>query len=235
MFEMSCGWERFFHLCTYVCQGSSYLNPRGYAILHRMHHAYSDTEGDPHSPRLHKNPVRMMNHTRDLYRAIKQGTVAVEPRFEGGYPDWPALDRFGERWLSSALWASAYTLFYAAFATEWWHFLLLGAQLFMGPTHGAIVNWFGHRLGYRNFDSADDSRNTLVFDFVTCGELFQNNHHMYGSRPNFAVKWYEIDPAWIGIWAMSKLGILKIRAEERARPARKVTPAPLDAALGDAE
>src|SRR5688572_25771193 len=67
MFTMSPAWERFFHLCTYVFQASSYLNPRGYAILHRMHHAYSDTPGDPHSPRVHRNPWRMMNHTRDLY------------------------------------------------------------------------------------------------------------------------------------------------------------------------
>ena len=76
MFTMTPGWERFFHLCTYVCQGSSYLNPRGYAILHRMHHAYSDTEGDPHSPRVHRNPFRMMNHTRDLYRSINAGKFA---------------------------------------------------------------------------------------------------------------------------------------------------------------
>ena len=50
MFTMSKGWERFFYLCTYVTQGSSFLSPRGYAILHRMHHAFSDTPKDPHSP-----------------------------------------------------------------------------------------------------------------------------------------------------------------------------------------
>ena len=32
MFTMSQGWERFFHLLTYVSQGPSYLHPRGYAI-----------------------------------------------------------------------------------------------------------------------------------------------------------------------------------------------------------
>ena len=35
-FTMSPGWERFFYLFTYVAQGSSFLNPRGYAILHRI-------------------------------------------------------------------------------------------------------------------------------------------------------------------------------------------------------
>jgi stearoyl-CoA desaturase (delta-9 desaturase) len=182
MFTMSPAWERFFHLCTYVFQGSSYLNPRGYAILHRMHHAYSDTPGDPHSPRVHRTPWRMMNHTRDLYRNICSGRYPVEARFEGGYPSWPALDRFAGRWVSSVLWATAYTGFYLVFATAWWQFLLLPVHFFMGPVHGAIVNWFGHYLGYRNFDQNDDSRNTLPFDFVTLGELFQNNHHRHGAR-----------------------------------------------------
>jgi stearoyl-CoA desaturase (delta-9 desaturase) len=77
------------------------------------------------------------------------------------------------------------------------------------------VNWFGHYLGYRNFDQDDDSKNTLVFDFVTAGELFQNNHHRYGARANFAVKWFEIDPAFVGIYLLEKLGILRIRSETK--------------------
>ena len=43
--------ERVFFLLTYVAQGSSYLSPRAYAVLHREHHAYSDTARDPHTPR----------------------------------------------------------------------------------------------------------------------------------------------------------------------------------------
>ena len=50
-FTMSKGAERFFHVLTYIAQGSSYLSPRGYAILHRMHHAYSDTETRIRIPR----------------------------------------------------------------------------------------------------------------------------------------------------------------------------------------
>src|SRR4026209_1234344 len=93
MFTMSRGWERFFHLATFVTQGSSFLNPRAYAILHRMHHAYSDTEHDPHSPVMHKNPISMMDATRHIYRDIVYGRYPVERRFLGEYPEWPALDR----------------------------------------------------------------------------------------------------------------------------------------------
>lgn len=227
MFTMSKGWERFFHLCTYVTQGSSYLNPRGYAILHRMHHAYSDTERDPHSPVHHKDPFRMMNHTRDLYRGILRGKFPVEERFTGGHPEWPALDRFAQTWTSSVLWGAAYVAFYWAFATQPWHFALLPFHFFMGPVHGAIVNWFGHWLGYRNFDSKDQSRNTLVFDFVTFGELFQNNHHHYGSRPNFGVRRFELDPAWPIIRLLDRLGVIKLRVAVEQPAAAEASQAPV--------
>ena len=85
----------------------------------------------------------------------------------------------------------------------------------MGPVHGAIVNWFGHWLGYRNFDQEDDSRNTLLIDFVTLGELFQNNHHKYGSRPNFAVRAWELDPAYVAVKLLAALGILEVQSDAK--------------------
>src|SRR5882762_8825058 len=85
-FSMSKGWERFFHLFTFVLQGASYLNPRGYAILHRMHHAYSDTPKDPHSPENYKNVFAMMWDTAKIYGGFVRETSKPEPRFEGGTP-----------------------------------------------------------------------------------------------------------------------------------------------------
>jgi stearoyl-CoA desaturase (Delta-9 desaturase) len=154
----------------------------------------------------------MMDQTRKIYRGIVYGRHPVERRFLGNYPEWPALDRFAHRWFVAVGWGTAYVLFYAVFATQWWHFLLVPAHWFMGPVHGAIVNWFGHWFGYRNFDRKDASRNTLPFDFVTMGELFQNNHHTYGSRPNFGVRWYEIDPSWPIIKLFNALGMIRLRA-----------------------
>jgi stearoyl-CoA desaturase (delta-9 desaturase) len=83
----------------------------------------------------------------------------------------------------------------------------------MGPIHGAIVNWAGHKYGYRNFATRDQSRNVLPWDLVTLGELFQNNHHRHGQAPNFAQRGFEWDPAYGFIRLLSALGIADLAAK----------------------
>ena len=173
MLTMSKGWERFFHFCTFVAQGSSFLMPRGYMILHREHHAYSDTEKDPHSPHVFRNLWTMMAHTKDRYRGIVVGTIEPESRFDGECPSWPALDRIASSWTTRIAFGLAYTLFYVKFAPHWAFYLLLPFHYLMGPVHGAVVNWAGHMYGYRNFNTSDkppppsdvaDVRQALVRD-----------------------------------------------------------------------
>ena len=89
-------------------------------------------------------------------------------------------------------------------------YLLLPIHFLMGPVHGAIVNWAGHKYGYRNFNEGDHSKNTLFFDFLMLGELFQNNHHHAGSRPNFAAKWWEVDPVYPVLRVFDKMGIIRL-------------------------
>jgi stearoyl-CoA desaturase (delta-9 desaturase) len=210
MFVMSHGWDRFFHLAAYVSQGFSYLNPRAYALLHRLHHAYSDTAKDPHSPYFFTNVATMMWATFRRFSAIGHHREVVEKRFDGGYPSWLFLEKIGDHPLSMAFWAAFYAAFYYFFVTSWWMWLLLPAHYLMGPIHGAIVNWCGHRYGYRNFDTKDQSRNTIPFDFLTMGELFQNNHHRQCTRANFAVRWFEFDPCYPIIRLLSALRVLRL-------------------------
>ena len=217
-FTMSKGWERFFFLLTYMAQGSSFLSPRGYGILHRMHHAFSDTEKDPHSPLFYKNVMTMMLATKKKYDDFAYYRVAPEKRFETDLPTWPLLEKIGQNWAARLGWGALYTLFYVKFATSPWLFALLPAHFIMGPIHGAIVNWCGHKYGYRNYDCKDVSRNTLIFDFVTLGELFQNNHHKFGMSPNFAVRWFEIDPTYQGIRVLSALGIIDMKDAQIPKP-----------------
>ena len=230
-FTMSKGWERFFHLCTYVSQGSSFLSARGYGILHRMHHAFSDTEKDPHSPLNHSNVVSMMLATKKRYDDFAYRREEPEARFDGGLPDWPALDRLSQSWVSRIGWGALYALFYIKFATSPWLFLLLPYHWVMGPIHGAIVNRCGHRYGYRNYALPDVSSNMLAFDFLTAGELFQNNHHKFGMSPNFAVRWFELDPTYQVIRLFAFLGIIDMQGAQKMRwPAERVADVAADPA-----
>ncbi|SEL31512.1 fatty acid desaturase family protein [Parapedobacter koreensis] len=111
-FTISRFWERFFFLFSYITQGSSYMSPRAYAIMHRMHHAYTDTEQDPHSPNFSSNIFAMMWRTRMIYLGIDRKRVPVEKRFTKNLPKWDRLDRWGNSPLSRALWVVAYVTFF---------------------------------------------------------------------------------------------------------------------------
>lgn len=211
MFKMELFWERFFYLILLISQGSSFLNPRAYAILHRMHHAYSDTEKDPHSPHFFKDVFGMMIATKNMYMDYLHFKVQPEPAFQGNYPEWPLIDRIGNSWLWRIGCGLFYIGFYIAFANHWWLFILLPIHFLMGPLHGAIVNWCGHKYGYSNHDNDDHSKNSLPWDFLLMGELFQNNHHKKPNSPNFATKWWEFDPTYPVMKVLHWMKIIKIR------------------------
>ena len=217
MYTMGPRTERVMHLLTYLVQGSSYLSPRAYAILHREHHAFSDTEKDPHSPHFFTDVFRMMLHTKKRYDAYTTGEGQPEARFLGGYPEWKLVDdTLRTSWVATLGWVALYSAFYVAFATSPWQFLLLPVHFMMGPVHGAIVNWCGHKYGYRNFDSSDKSRNTLPVELLCMGELFQNNHHKYGMSPDFAARRWELDPTWQVMRLLAKVGLIEIATPQRA-------------------
>lgn len=211
MFKMHPFWEKFFYLLTFISQGSSFLNPRAYAIMHRMHHAYSDTEKDPHSPHFIKDVYGLMMKTKNIYLDYRKYKIEPEAQFIDRYPNWPFLDRFADAWPTRILFIVLYVLFYVEFATAWWMFLLLPIHFLMGPIHGAIVNWCGHKYGYSNHDNGDHSKNSLPLDFLMLGELFQNNHHKRPNSANFASKWYEFDPTYPVMKVLHWMHIIRMR------------------------
>lgn len=152
----------------------------------------------------------MMMHTKRVYNDVLNKRVEVDPKFDRNFPEYPVIDRIADSWASRLSFAAFYIAFYIVFATHWWMFLFLPIHFLIGPVQGAVVNWAGHKYGYRNFESDDHSKNTLFIDFLLMGELFQNNHHHRGSRPNFAAKWYEIDPAYPIILLLDKMRIIKL-------------------------
>lgn len=211
MFTLNIFWEKAFYMMTFLFQGSSFLNPRAYAILHRMHHAYSDTEKDPHSPHFFKDVLGMMINTKNIYLDYLKFKIEPEPAFRDRYPTWNLVDRIGDHWISRIGFILLYIGFYCVFAAHWWMFLLLPIHFIMGPLHGAIVNWCGHKYGYSNFDNKDHSKNMLPLDFLMMGELFQNNHHKKPNDANFAKRWFELDPTYPVMRLLHVLRIIRLR------------------------
>jgi stearoyl-CoA desaturase (delta-9 desaturase) len=116
-FTMSPFAEKVVYILTWIFQGSNYLSPYGYGVMHRMHHAYADTENDPHSPTYDETIFKMMWKTKTIYSDISNKRVVVEKRFTDGVPDWVAFDKFARSWPSRLFWGALYVAFYAQFAT----------------------------------------------------------------------------------------------------------------------
>jgi stearoyl-CoA desaturase (delta-9 desaturase) len=212
MYTTSKRWEKTFYFLTWFFQGSSFLVPRAYAVMHRMHHTYSDTEKDPHSPHFFKDIYHMMLHTAEIFSAFVTGKNLPDPQFTKEYiPVWDKLDKIGHHNLTRILFGVFYVAFYFVFAPNYWWFLLLPVHFLMGPIQGAIVNWFGHKFGYSNFDNGDHSKNTTPFGIVLMGELFQNNHHFDKLDPNFAKKWYELDFTYIIMKGLHAIHIIRLK------------------------
>lgn len=206
MFEMNKFWERFFYLLTFLTQGPSFLNPRSYAIMHNQHHQYSDSPKDPHSPVQSKNIWDMMTKTYKRYMGILKDKKS---ELTSIHPKWTSLDRFAESNYNILIWLVIYPGAYYFLNIPALYYFLLPIHFLVGPIQGAIVNWFGHKVGYRNFSLKDESKNTLPIDFLLMGELYQNNHHKNGKRLNFAYKVFEIDLTYVIAYLLRIMGIIK--------------------------
>lgn len=209
-FSMSKGWERFFFIVAYLTQGSSYMSPRAYAIMHRLHHAHTDTEKDPHSPSYSANIFSMMWRTRGFYRDIVNGTMKVEERFLKNLPEWDSFDKFANSTLSRTIWCALYVLFFVLVGASPWLYLLLPVVFAMGAFHGAVINWFAHKYGYINFKLKNTSMNLFFIDVLMLGESYHNNHHKYPSAINFGRRWHEIDPMYPVIRMLAWLGVITL-------------------------
>jgi len=211
IFTMSKTMERITFFLTWIFQGSSYLSAYGYGIMHRMHHAYTDTEKDPHSPSYDANLFAMMWKTKTIFQDINLKRIAIDQRFMKNVPQWKSFDQFASSYFSRLLWIAFYIIFFIVFVTSWWQWLLLPVILLMAPIHGAIINWFGHIYGYVNYTMRNTSKNLFYFDFLMMGEGYHNNHHKNASSPNFGVKWYEIDVTYLIIRLLNAVGFIQLK------------------------
>jgi stearoyl-CoA desaturase (delta-9 desaturase) len=211
VFTMSKTMERISFILTWFFQGSSYLSAYGYGIMHRMHHAYTDTEKDPHSPSHDPNLFAMMWKTKTIYQDINDQNIAVDAKFTKNVPQWKSFDAFASSRFSRLLWISFYIVFFAYFTTALWQWALLPVALLMAPIHGVIINWFAHIYGYVNYKMSNTSKNLFPFDFLMMGEGYHNNHHKHASSANFGVKWHEVDVTYVIMRLLHVLGCIQLK------------------------
>jgi stearoyl-CoA desaturase (delta-9 desaturase) len=221
-FSMSHRMERFFFILTYLCQGSSFLDPKAYAIIHLEHHAHSDTPKDPHSPLNFSIlkwgldfPIavfRMMKYLRYVFAEVYYGRSELLKLYsDKKFPGWPHFEKFASSRFSSLLFIIIYAFIYFSLASSWWFWVFFPITVLSGPAQGAIVNWCGHIWGYRRYKLSDNSRNTPVLNVVMLGELNQNNHHKDPDNPNFAKAWYEFDLIYPVILFFNWIRIIKLK------------------------
>ncbi len=211
MFTMSPFMEKVFYWLTFIFQGSSFLSPYAYGVMHRLHHAHADTEEDPHSPSFSHNLFHMMWKTKNYYSSILKREDHIEAKFKKNVPHWAFMEKLADSWYSRIGWGALYVLFYLQFATHWWMFLLLPVHFLMGPVHGVIINWYAHKYGYRNFEVNDTARNLLPLDILMMGESYHNNHHKFGGRANFGIRWHELDPTYPIIRLLDYFKLIRLK------------------------
>ncbi len=208
--SMSGSWEKFFFICCFITQGSSYISASSYGMMHRLHHAHTDKQEDPHSPQFEPNPFLLLLKTRNNYHSIYAGRQPVEAKYKKGLPEWVAFDKMAHTWVARTIWVLIYISIYLYLASAWWMYLFLPLTLTMGALQGVVVNWWAHKFGYENYHLANTSKNILPVDFLFVGEAYHNNHHKHPGRVNNAVKWFEYDVTYRIMLLMQRLHIIRI-------------------------
>ncbi len=189
------------------------LDPKGWVCMHRLHHAHSDTDDDPHSPVQH-GILGVFRAQHKSYERVLGGLHRGKTRYTSQVED---LD-FPVHWLNTkGLWLLPLAVHFTiallfAFVGD---MALLGAGYFFGlmchPIQGWLVNSFGHAKGPRNFDIADNSRNNRWVSLLIVGEGLQNNHHAYPASAKFSYAPGEVDLGYRICRLGERLGLLTIR------------------------
>ena len=157
-----------------ACGGSPY----GYAMAHRTHHIYSDTDRDPH------------------YKGIGFFNISF---FKWNLKKVPirTMGSLNETWIlrSHNYYVMIIVLFYAMLLAinPTWALIYNIAGLWLYLSY-LTINIVDHRniwFGYRNFDTDDKSMNDIVTGYIV-GE-WHNNHHKNPQQWNQRVRWWEFD------------------------------------------
>jgi stearoyl-CoA desaturase (delta-9 desaturase) len=175
-----------------------------WVATHRIHHAHTETDQDPHSPREEGG---FWAHTGWILRGkAQEHDTATLSRF---VPDL-LKDRFH---VLLARYYSIPTIILGLilFAIGGWTMILWGIFLrtVVGWHETWLVNSATHLWGTRRFETKDDSTNNGLIAFFSFGEGWHNNHHAHPTSARHGLKWYELDLNWLTIRLFERLGLAK--------------------------
>lgn len=193
-----------FRLLTWITTG---IRPRQWVAVHRKHHAFTDVDGDPHSPVL-LGWVRVQIRNVALYKreASNPETVAKYAR------DLP-VDRwdrvlFDRALVGLGIGIAILVLTFGPLAGLL--AALVHVNLYLGGS--AAVNAIGHHFGRRPYPNGAGNIQWLAF--LTAGEGLHNNHHAAPTSAKLSHRWYEIDPGWYLIRVLTWMRLARVRLHE---------------------
>ena len=183
---------------------------------HRKHHAFTDEDGDPHSPHGHgggfKGAVHGLWHAHMGWLWQTQG-MAQKRRFAKDLLEDPGLRKISKRFpllvLAGLLipTAAGYAL------TGTWMGALTGyvwgglVRVFLVHHVTWSINSVCHFFGSRRFDLEDHSTNVFWLALPSLGESWHHNHHAFPRSARHGLKWYEVDVSGLIIRGMEKAGL----------------------------
>ena len=166
------------------------LSTKEWVAVHRKHHAFTDEEGDPHSPLLKGFWAVQLGNVYYYIKESKNPDV-IERYARDIKEDW--WDRTFFQY--GILGLGAGTISLCAIMGIGWGLLAAGIHATMYVfVLSSSINGLCHKVGYRNFDNTATNLRSVAF--FTGGEGLHNNHHAHPRSPKFSFRPTEFDPAW---------------------------------------
>ena len=177
--------------------------PITWVTAHRIHHAFTDTDRDPHTPRH----GTYWSHIGWIFRGTAQNnSVATMNRYSPDLMRDPFLVALDKHYWLVVLAVSVGLFLIGGLSMVLWGIFL---RTVFGWHCTWLVNSATHLWGKRRFETRDDSRNNGLIAALTWGEGWHNNHHAYPRSARHGLRWYEIDVNWIQIRLLEKFGLIK--------------------------
>ncbi len=206
-------WVRYIlAICgTLAVQGG----PIAWVAGHRLHHAHSDRELDPHNSR---NGFWWAHVGWLIYRDPAVGDFENYRKYARDLAADPFM-LFLDRWHV----ALQFALGIALMSLGGWGVAVWGVfvRLAVGWHCTWLVNSAAHMFGYQTYESRDESRNCWWVALLSFGEGWHNNHHAFPRSARHGLKWWEFDLNYIELRWMKALGLVwDVRVSDHLRQAR---------------